>query len=248
VSDTTTTVPVVGKVKTTYVYVGAALVAGIAGYAWWRRSQADPAVDSTDGGLYADTRTGSALPTDAYANPAPNADGQSGTGIGGDSTFHAPSTDPEWASAVIDKLSWYEPGYVSATVGKYLARQPTTPDEQTLIREAWAQLGHPPGNQPLVSAPVPATPTAVPAPTGLRVTHVGSTWAQVDWNDVAGAKGYDISVSGGKLSGHKGNSLTSSYTIGILAPGQRYTVSVRAVAKANNSMGPAATAAITTKK
>jgi hypothetical protein len=248
VTDTTTTLPAIGKVKTTYVYVGLALVAGIAGYAYWRRSRDGVSADGTDGGLYADTRTGSALPSDTYANPAPNADGQSGTGIGGDSSWRAPATDQEWTQQAVEKLAWYEPGYVSTTAGKYLARQPLSPDEASLIRELWAQIGHPPGNQPIIAATTPAATSAVVAPTGLHVTGVGSTWLQVDWNDVAGSSGYDISASGAKLGGHKGNSRTSSFTVAPLAPNVRYTITVRAFSKATGAMGPAASVSGTTKK
>lgn len=244
----TTDVPVVGKVKKQYVIAAGALVAGIVGYAWWkRRAGATAPADAVDGGLYADTRTGSELPTDTYTNPAPNADGQSGTGIGGDSVWHAPSTDQEWAQQALERLSWYEPGYTSAVVGKYLARQPTTPEEQTLIREAWAQIGHPPGNQPLITSSTPAAATMV-APTGLHVYGIGRDWVQVDWNDVNGAKAYDVAAIGPKLGGHKATVATSSATVPILAAGTTYTIAVKAISKADGSMGPAANVTVTTKK
>src|SRR3982751_5507662 len=90
------TVPVVGRTKKAYVAIAGAAVAGLVGYAYWRRRQdqgAQLAPDGSDGGLYVDTRTGSALPTDTFTNPAPNADGQSGTGTGGDSLGQAPHPD-----------------------------------------------------------------------------------------------------------------------------------------------------------
>jgi hypothetical protein len=202
----TTTLPVVGTTKRSYVAVGVALVAGIAGWAWYKRvngsdTSGDPA------SYYADTRTGSEVPNDAYVNPAPNADGQSGTGIGGDSVFHAPNTDPEWAQATVDKLSWYEPGYVSATVGKYLARQPLTADEQTLIREAWAQLGHPPGNQPiLASATGTGTGTSNPPRVALPA---GQGWTRVKPGD---------SIAG--IAKRTGITVAKLYALNRLTPGE----------------------------
>jgi hypothetical protein len=182
--DGTTTLPGVGTVKKGYVAVGVALTAGIVGYAWYRRTQG---ADATGGDLsyFADTRTGSELPTDTYTNPAPNADGVSGTGIGGDSVWHAPNTDPEWSQAAIEALSWYEPGFVSAIVGKYLSRQPLSAQEANVVREAWAQIGHPPGNQLIVTSstgtgtgtgtgtpPPPATDATMPYPTNQKLSTI----------------------------------------------------------------------------
>jgi hypothetical protein len=249
----TTTLPGVGKVKTGYVLIGGALVAGIAGYAWWKHQQAaaDPTVDSADGGLYADTRTGSELPTDGYTNPAPNADGVSGTDIGGDSVFHAPNTDQEWAQQAIERLSWYEPSYVSAITGKYLARQPLTATEADVIREAWAQIGHPPSNQLIITASTgtgtttpPATTPTMKAPTGLRATKVSSTAVDLDWTPVSGAKGYKILVNGNQ----NGNAvLYSAGAARYLKSNTSYTIGVAGIF-AGDKVGPVASIHVKTSK
>jgi hypothetical protein len=180
-------VPAVGKVKKQYAIAGVVAVAGIVGFAWYRRSRtpADPAASDP----YADTRTGSELPTDKYTNPAPNGSGDSGSG------WKAPTTDVEWAQAVVEKLSWYENGFVSATVGKYLARQVLTTDEQTLIREAWAQVGHPPGNQPIVTQtttppPPPVTGAELGAAPVVKAIQAKRTSVVFGWTPVANATAY----------------------------------------------------------
>jgi hypothetical protein len=158
----TVDVPVIGKAKKSYVAVGVAAIVGVAGFAWYRRVQGDQAAAAP--GYYADTRTGSELPTDDYTNPGSNEDGQSGTGIGGDSGWRAPTTNEAWAQQVLDRLTWYEPSAVSAAIGKYLTRQQVTADEATMIREAWAQVGRPPVDQPLLTSTT-TPPTTTPAPT-----------------------------------------------------------------------------------
>lgn len=151
-------VPAVGKVKQSYVLIGGGLVAGLVGVAWWKRAHA-PTASVTD--PYADTRTGSNLPVDTAPNSGHiTPTGPSSTG------WQAPATDPEWAQQVVSTLSWYEQGYVSATVGKYLAGQLLTPDEATLIREAWAQVGKPPGGQHIITSVTgPTQPVPPPPPT-----------------------------------------------------------------------------------
>lgn len=253
--DGTVDVPVVGKTPKKGVAVGVALVVGIVGYAWYRRTEGADGGGALD--YYADTRTGSELPTDKYTNPAPNADGQSGTGIGGDSTWQAPKTNQEWAQQVIDKLTWYEPSAVSSAVGRYLSRQPVTDAlSQSIIREAWAQVGRPPADVPLItsgSTPAPTpTPTPTPkpaplvmkAPTGLKVTGKTRTSISLDWQPVSGAKGYRILVNG-KQNGS--SVLYSQGTARYLKPGTTYTLSVLGIFP-GDKLGPAASIKAITNK
>lgn len=248
----TTTLPAVGKVKTAYVYAGFALVAGIAGYAWWRRSQdTGPSVaDPT----YVDTRTGSDLPSSGYVNPAPdNADGQSGTGIGGDSVWKAPNTDQEWAQQAIERLTWYEPGYVSSVTGKYLARQPIDSTEANVVREAWAQIGQPPGRQPIVPkstgtgvtpTPKPTTPT-MKAPTGLKASRVDRTGVRLDWAPLTGVKGYALYQNGKRLE----SVVYSGTYVSGLKSNTKYTFRVYGIYGSSNKLGPgSATITVRTKK
>lgn len=157
----TTELPGVGKVKKGYVVAGGALVVGIVGYAWWARSRSS---EEAAPDFYADTRTGSELPGDGYTNP-----GGIDTGGDQDDGERAPRTDEEWAARVLEKLTWYEPGYVSGIIARYLANQIVTATEANVIREAWAQVGKPPGGQQIRTSPTgpttPVTPTPPPATT-----------------------------------------------------------------------------------
>jgi hypothetical protein len=146
--------PGIGEVDRRWLYAGGALVAGIVGYAWWQRSrgtapaEAGPAIDPLTG-LPVDPQTG----TGGYVNPRPVQSVIDGTNP------DEIRTNVQWTQAVTDKLtllgSW-DAGFIATTLGKYLANQPLNPDEQALVRTAWAYAGKPPEG--------PAQ--FVPAPTG----------------------------------------------------------------------------------
>lgn len=183
--DGTAQVPVVGKVQKKYLAVAGVAAVGVVAAVWYRRSRVMTEA-AGGGGYYADTRTGSNLPTDTAADSGSIDTGDQGD----DGGWKAPRTDQEWAQQVLERLSWYEQGFVSSVVAKYLAGQPiTSPDEQTVIREAWAQVGTPPGGQRLITSPTsnptppptttPAKPTTKPGyrelPAGTRPTIPGTT-------------------------------------------------------------------------
>ena len=157
----TVNVPGAGKLPKKYVAVGVAGIVGIVGWAYYRRSIGADEADEES--YYADTRTGASTGNDAYDNPGGiESDDQADD----DDAWKPPTTDQEWSQRVIEMLSWYEPGFVSQTLGKYLSRQPLTADEATLIREAWAQVGQPPGKQVIITKTTVTTPTpTTPKPT-----------------------------------------------------------------------------------
>lgn len=247
-----TTLPVVGSTKKSYVAVGVALVGGVVAWAYYKRMQG---ADTTGGATsyYADTRTGADTGSDAYANPAPST--PTGAGAPSDS-FKAPSTDPEWAQAALNTLNWYEPSYVSQTVGKYLSRQPLTSDEQTLIREAWAQLGHPPGNQTIITASTSTgtTPAPAPAPAGpaqpaaasIQIVGIkattGTTDVRLDWGAVGRPDSYRVFVNGAL----KVQPVISAAHVTGLKRATTYTIGIAPVR--DRTQGPTVTTRITTKK
>lgn len=159
-------VPGIGTVDQKYVYAGGALVAGIAGYAWWKaKSNAAPAVvPGVD--TFPDAGTGGAA---GYQNPAPSSGTITPGGVG-----TAPSTNVAWSQQATEALAalGYDVGTLSAVIGKYLTRQPLTAQEQQWIQTAWAYVGKPPdGAYPIVTAPgtTPTpTPTPVPKPTAWK--------------------------------------------------------------------------------
>jgi nucleoid-associated protein YgaU len=156
------TLPAVGKVPKTWLYVGAAAVAVLVGYAYFKSRTAGPAE------LVVDPATGATGET-GYRNPAP----QSGTTVPLPSTgADVIDTNAKWTTAVVGSLAniGIDSQFVSLAVSKYLASVPLTPDEANIIRQAWAFHGKPPGGPNTFTlivpgAPTPPAPTPTPTPT-----------------------------------------------------------------------------------
>lgn len=128
--------PGIGPVPKAYAYAGAALVVGIAGYAWWSRSRG-----GTGGTTYGvDPSTGSATGSNVYGNPDPN------TPDPYNEPPAAPRNNQEWTSRVLIALAeqGIEPTFASVTIGRYLDRRPLSNQEADLVRQAWALMGKPP--------------------------------------------------------------------------------------------------------
>lgn len=157
--------PAVGKVDRRWVWAGAAAAVGIAAVWWARRGdQAEAAAVAEEGDAYDAAVTGS-LGGSGYVNPAPGAAGSGSV----DSGAH-PDTVPEWSNQVTSILAdlGYEPAFTAATLGKYLASQPLTAEEASLVRTAWAYAGRPPGGPSTIvligSGSTPGTPPPPPPP------------------------------------------------------------------------------------
>lgn len=172
-------VPGVGSVDKRWVWGGLAAAGGFVAFVWYRRRRSGGPVE-----YVADPATGSTGGSDVYQNPAPSYSQDA------DTSKLPPTTDQEWLSRVVEVLTWYEPGYLSSVLSKYIARLPLTTSEASLVRESWAWIGKPPGNQQIIltqtssapgdgppapepePAPTPApTPTPAPAPTPAPRTY-----------------------------------------------------------------------------
>jgi hypothetical protein len=233
----TLTLPVVGQVPRPAVYVAVAATAGIVGYAWWKRGQgatdATPAVDPTATGDNADP---------GYTNPAPGSPAPSSTAT------DAPTTDPQWSDLVLQRMTWYEPGYLSGILGKYLDRQPLALAEANVIREAWAAAGKPPGNQPIIRSqapgggPVTATPKA---PTGLKATRVDRNGVALDWSPATGANGYKVFVNG-KQSGNA--VVYSNAYVDLPKPNTSYRITVAGIFTGDKTGPQSGAITVKTKK
>lgn len=180
-------VPAVGRVDKKWVYAGVATVAGIVGFAWWKRRSATPSYVPPD----PTTGTDSADPV--YRNPAPQFTG------GGDAGTLPPTTDPEWSQRVLETLNWLEPAYLGDILGKYVGGQGLTWEEAAVIRGAWAVVGRPPSNKPIImrtdggSTPgVPNTSMAPSAPSNLHITEVTASSVSLAWDPVPGAMDYTV--------------------------------------------------------
>lgn len=257
-------IPGIGEVDKKYVYAGVAVIGGIVVYAYWnakRNAAAEPTTSDYTGeaidGEYVGTdyeydgsvggytgATGSQPPVNVDTNPLP-------------------STNAEWATMAVDKLTdiGYDSITASAAIGKYLARLDLTEAQADIVRQAVALLGTPPsGDFPIKVAPVtptpipntpnPSTPSGatLPAPTGLTTWGNGPSKMTVPlkWNAVPGADYYRVYRAG--VSYNIGSSEDTQITIGGLKPNTSYTFHVRAVGE-DGKYGPAsAKKTVKTKK
>jgi hypothetical protein len=235
----TVKLPGVGPVKKVYLYVGIGAVGVLAAYLMWRRQQDAAAADEVpadaDLGTGLTTPDGGDVYQGANAGGAPTADPD---------ITPMPSTNVEWTQQVLDYFNWLEPGFVSSTVGKYLARVPLSADEADFIRQAWAARGKPPEgptNFTLTTDGNTTGSTTTPSvPAGLTVTSATATAIALDWTDSADAKSYQVMRGGVQVGTPSG----SSYTDTGLASGTSYSYTVKAVNGANVS---AASGAVTGK-
>jgi LysM repeat protein len=148
--------PGVGSVPKTGLYVAGAVVVGVVGYAYWKRRQS--------AAVAVDTTTGSVGGSDAFTNPNPGASGSDTVDVSGSSG--KPTTNDAWANAALEALGgFYDGPFVVTTLGKYLSGQPLTADEAQLVRSAWAFVGHPPEDKPILLAGGGSTP-GTPGPVG----------------------------------------------------------------------------------
>lgn len=145
-------VPVAGPVKKTWIYVGLAGVAGVVGYAYWKRSQegsaavVEPGIEDYSGGLQTGG-TGSTTGGLAY-QPAPPPD---------DADL-PPQTNAEWVQEAVSYLSQinFDAQAVSLALGKYLAKMPLVPAEADIVRTALGAIGKPPvGEFAIIMVPNP---------------------------------------------------------------------------------------------
>jgi hypothetical protein len=235
----TVKLPGIGPVKKVYVYVGLGTAGVLAAYLMWRRQQAADTADATP----ADADLGTGLTT------PDGGDVYGGATAGGSPTADPditpmPTTNVEWTQQVIDYFNWLEPGFVSSTVGKYLARVPLSADEADFIRQAWAARGKPPegpSNFTLTTDGNTTGSTTMPSvPAGLTVGTVTASTIALDWADSTDAKSYQVFRGAAQV----GTPAGSSYTDTGLSSGTSYSYTVRAV---NGSNVSAASGAVTGK-
>jgi hypothetical protein len=77
---------------------------------------------------------------------------------------------------------------------------------------------------PRVGVPITKASTGPAAPTGLNVTSITATGAQISWNSVSGANGYQVRLNGGSWVDDN----ASPYSASGLSANTSYTVEVRA--------------------
>lgn len=234
----TVTLPGVGRVPRTYLYMGGAAVLGIGAYAWITRGR-------DTGGEQAPPDE-NVLGYDAFGNPLAEPGGAADyvppTTTDPTGTYTSDSTqvttNAAWTQAATEYLLslGYNPVSVSSALGKFLARQPLGSVEQDITRAALASQGEPPQGSPWVIIPEQGAAVAVGAVSNLHQTAATSTSVTLGWGAATNATSYRVSRSGGGVATHTGTTHTSSN----LTPGTSYTFQVQGRSSAGN-LGPAAT-------
>jgi len=271
----TVKIPGVGSVPTKWAVVGGVAVVGIAGVAWWRYSNnkaaiAEEAATTTDfTGATGDETVYPAYSTD-YA-PDESYDGGAypyptyttpSYGLTTTTQTADPTTNPEWTRRSIEHLELVgvDSQAASLAVSRYLLKECLTVTQADIVRQAVSGVGTPPqGTFSIVVCPSgtpgdgtqpPAGGTAhpgasLPAPGNLHVDKISRSYIIVDWNDVPGAKAYNLYQNGTlRYPNHPIYSLAS---FSGLKPGTRYSLSVRPVGD-DGAVGPAATISASTAK
>lgn len=152
-AEGTVDLPVAGPIKKQWLYVGLAGVAGVVGYAYWKRSQesstvVEPGMEDYTGGL----QTGGSGSTTPGLSWQPIDDGSD------DNDEHAPTTNAEWTQRAVSYLSQlnFDPQVVAIALGKYLSKLPLTPAEADIVRTATGAIGRPPvGEFQIIMVPNP---------------------------------------------------------------------------------------------
>lgn len=245
----TITIPGIGPMKSTYVYVGGAAVAGIVGYAYWRSKQSAAAdttatdTTSTDQAL-ADANAAASDPSLAYGGYGYDTSGYAYGGAPiyqspGNNNFPTPtgghpSSDPEWNQAAYEALTnrGVDGQAASHALSLYMANLCMSAVESDLVRQAIGAIGDTPQTHHTInicpSAPPPSGGGTAPPPTGLRNTGTTKSSVALSWSPVQGATLYLIHIDGGGIS-HSISTTGSHYTFNSLHKGTTYHFNVRSV-------------------
>ncbi|SEF12892.1 Fibronectin type III domain-containing protein [Streptomyces sp. 3213] len=240
------------KEKRMYVYMGCG-AAVIVGYAWWRqRATASAASEAAMDSAYSD---------DGYVTQASPGDSFWGSGGGGTSSSSDTSstdtsglpvlaTNAAWMQYAVEQLAaaGTDPVAAQSALGKYLDRQALTSSEQDIVRRAIGLANPPPVGTFVVTPAIEApAPSALAAPTGLKVTAVAPTYVEVTWNKVTGAGNYRLYRSG--ASQNVAASTDTVARVEGLEPGKNYTIYVAAGQVGSEAVGPrSAGLSVTTAK
>jgi len=164
--------PAIGPVNRTWVIAGGAVVVGIVGYAYWNRSRS-PSIP--------DEMALEDIPQDR--EPPPTVVGAQEYDTG--EVRAIINTNPEWYTAAVNYLSGeggYDFGFVTVTLGKFLARRELSESEANLVQAAKGAVGEPPSGGPWpilrAGAQTPTTPGKITTTWhGKRLT-ANTTWSE----------------------------------------------------------------------
>lgn len=225
-AETTINVPGLGATKKTYVYVGAAAVAGILAIAYYRRASQPPVSAPVETGPNPDL-----VPDSEYESV-----GSTDTGSW-DLTGGTISTNAEWtqrATTYLANTGW-SPQFVQTALGAFFQREGLTKEQQDAVKAAIAAFGPPPKDGPwpikgLEGGDKPPATTRLEKPQNVRVTGVTRNSVSIAWDPVPGATSYAVRLSGQ----WQGWNATwdyvegTSYTQSVPFPATSYTIYVQA--------------------
>jgi hypothetical protein len=239
--------PGIGPVDKKWVYVGGALIAGIAGYAYFTRSATSEEPEVSDYTTEPDYAMDGG--EDEYVNPGGSEDPVE------EDYVSAPTNNAEWSQKAISYLTDHGYNALAApiAVGRYMARKSLNSNQANMVRVATAALGPPPsGSFPIKVTPGgsdPKPPTTKPvmkAPSGLRVTDRYRDKVRLAWNPVSLATGYAVYKVG--QSSATEHALSNAAYAGSLKPNTTYKFYVKAMGP-DKHLGPAsATVTVKTKR
>lgn len=226
------------KEKRMYVYLGGG-AAVIVVYAWWRQKQT--ASTSSEAAM------DSAYSGDGYVTQASAGDPSFWTGGGSSSNSSTAdssglpvlATNAAWMQYAVEQLAGAgtDPVAAQLALGKYLDRQALTAAEQDIVRRAIGLANSPPVGTFVVTPAIEApAPSALAAPTGVKVTATQPTYVDLTWNKVTGAANYRIYRSG--ASQNVAASTDTTARVEGLQPGTKYTFYVAAGQVNTDATGP----------
>lgn len=243
-------VPIIGNVKTPWLYAGGAAIAGIVGYAWWSRGTAA----AEEEGFAVE------LPVDEFTPPTII---DSGISVGGrDEAEPIARTNIEWrnmAQAEGEALGFSQ-SLVQSALTKYLGKARLSVSEAACMSAIVAILGQPPTGgpysialepitppppheeppptqppptQPPPTQPPPSQPPAQgppPTPTGFAATGAkGGVF--LSWYASPGATGYEVirmTASGNDTPWHNVGNTTALFLQQLVPEDTQYAYAVRA--------------------
>jgi hypothetical protein len=238
----TVNVPGAGKINRTWVMAGAAAVAGIVIFAYWRRAS-QPAAAPGEG----DYTAGDQWSPDAFTGATAPPGGETYDPNDVTGGFTAPTTNAEWSQRVIDALAnmGFDLTYAASTIGKYLSGNPLNAAEKLLVQSGLAVMGNPPaGALPIISAPEPtATPPATqvgPAAPRLAARFEKTPYKHwhLSWNRPSGALGFGVYRRNHSTGKYEALTFTTGTGVWVRNADDWYSVKARTATKYGLSSNP----------
>jgi len=213
--------PGVGPVKSTYVYIGAAGIAGLVAYSYYRASRTEEPETLEEFDEGSELAFGDAMTTDfapdgsgfGFGWPSPSSPSTVDPDLDRD-----PITDNEWTSQALEYLTdvGVDRQAASLAISRFRLRDCLSAAQMDIVRQAVGRFGNPPQSPNLTMVQCPSPPTTTPpsttppkagctgstsspaAPKNLRVVSKTRTTVRLDWDPISCPKGYEVFMSGRK--------------------------------------------------